>query len=136
MWNATSSNDNRHLWNTAFLGNHDHPRMVNKFGNASPEHREASAKLLATLLLTQNGTPFLYQGDEIGMTNFPFTSIDEFEDVEVKGTYKDQVITGRVSLDEYLPMLKVTSRDNSRTPMQSSDAPQAGFSRALRPGFR
>ncbi len=131
MWDPASSKNDRHLWNTVFLGNHDHPRMLNKFGDASLEHREASAKLLATLLLTQKGTTFLYQGDEIGMTNYPFSSLDEFEDVEVKGTYADQVLTGKVSADEYLPMLKVTSRDNSRTPMQWSSEFQAGFSEEM-----
>ena len=133
IWNAAASNPDRHLWNTFFLGNHDHPRLLNKFGDASPEHREASAKLLATLLLTQKGTPFLYQGDEIGMSNYPFSAIGQFQDVEVKGTYTDQVLTGKVSAEEYLSMLKLTSRDNSRTPMQWSSEPQAGFTTSASP---
>jgi oligo-1,6-glucosidase len=133
IWSAAASNPDRHLWNTFFLGNHDHPRLLNKFGDVSPQHREASAKLLATLLLTQKGTPFLYQGDEIGMTNYPFSAVDQFQDVEVKGTYANQVLTGKVPTEEYLSMLKVTSRDNSRTPMQWSSDPQAGFTTSANP---
>jgi oligo-1,6-glucosidase len=135
LWNTANSNAGPHAWSTVFLGNHDHPRMLNKFGDASPEHREASAKLLATLLLTQKGTPFLYQGDEIGMTNYPFASIDEFEDVEIKGTYASTVAAGVVPLETYLNMLKVTSRDNSRTPMQWGDAPHAGFTKGPKTWF-
>jgi oligo-1,6-glucosidase len=67
-------------WSSIYLGNHDLPRIVSRFGNDG-EYRVISAKMLATLLLTLRGTPYLYQGDEIGMTNYPFTSIDEFRDV-------------------------------------------------------
>ncbi|PZU07843.1 MAG: glucohydrolase [Sphingomonas sp.] len=130
LWARAGDNADRHLWNTVFLSNHDNPRIVNSFGDAGPEHRVNSAKLLAMLLLTQKGTPFLYQGDEIGMTNYPFTAIDQFDDVEVKGNYRSQVLTGVVPEVEYLSNLKRTARDNARTPMQWDAGPQAGFSTA------
>ena len=79
-----------------------------------------SAKALATVTLTQRATPFLYQGDELGMTNYPFTSIEEFDDVEVKGLWRTLVETGRVPAEELLSNLRQTSRDNARTPMQWS----------------
>jgi glycosidase len=83
-------------WNTSFLCNHDNPRTVSHFGDDSPEWRVTSAKALATLTLTQRATPFLYQGDELGMTNYPFQSIDDFDDVEVKGLWRTLVQTGLV----------------------------------------
>jgi oligo-1,6-glucosidase len=73
-----------HSWDTIFLANHDNPRLVSSFGDDSPEFRVLSAKLLATMLLTLRGTPFLYQGDELGMTNYPFKSITDFNDIEAK----------------------------------------------------
>jgi oligo-1,6-glucosidase len=130
LWDRAGGVTDRHLWNTVFLSNHDNPRIVNAFGDASPKYRMPSAKLLAMLLLTQKGTPFLYQGDEIGMTNYPFTAIDQFDDVEVKGNYASQVLTGKVPAAEYLTMLRRTGRDNARTPMQWTAGPDAGFSSA------
>ncbi|RYD19692.1 MAG: alpha-glucosidase, partial [Lysobacteraceae bacterium] len=132
LWDRAGGVTDRHLWNTVFLSNHDSPRLVNTFGDASPQHRVPSAKLLAMLLLTQKGTPFLYQGDEIGMTNYPFTAIDQFDDVEVKGNYAAQVLTGKVPAAEYLANLKRTGRDNARTPMQWTAGPDAGFSTAAK----
>ena len=111
-------------WNTSFLGNHDNPRAVSHFGDDSAEWRVRSAKALATLTLTQRATPFLYQGDELGMTNYPFQSIDEFDDVEVKGLWRTLVETGQVPAEELLRNLRQTSRDHSRTPMQWSDRGQ------------
>lgn len=116
-----------HGWNTSFLGNHDNPRAVSHFGDDSPEWRAASAKALATMMLTQRATPFLYQGDELGMTNYPFRGLEDYDDVEVKGQWRDFVESGKVSADEYLAHLRQTSRDNARTPMQWSDAPNGGF---------
>ena len=116
----------RFHWPTIFLGNHDNPRSVSTFGNDSAKHRGASAKLLAMLVLTQRGTPFIYQGDEIGMTNYPFTSIDEFDDVEVRGNYKNILESGSSS-EEYLVALNQSSRDHSRTPMQWSATALGGF---------
>ena len=116
-----------HGWNTFFLGNHDNPRAVSQFGNDSPEWRSASAKALATLLLTQRATPFIYQGDEIGMTNYPFKTISDFNDVEVQGFWKDNVETGKVSPEEFMKNLRITARQNSRTPYQWDDSNNAGF---------
>ncbi len=74
----------KHDWDTVFLANHDNPRLVSTFGNDNPKFRVPSAKLLATLLLTMRGTVFLYQGDELGMTNYPFKSIGEYDDIEAQ----------------------------------------------------
>ncbi|WP_170849418.1 glycoside hydrolase family 13 protein [Azotobacter beijerinckii] len=116
-----------HGWNTSFLSNHDNPRAVSHFGDDSPEWRAVSAKALATMMLTQRGTPFLYQGDELGMTNYPFRGIEDYNDVEVKGQWHDFVESGKVPAEEYLSHLRQTSRDNARTPMQWSAAPNGGF---------
>ena len=116
-----------HGWNTSFLCNHDNPRTVSHFGDDSPEWRAISAKALATLMLTQRGTPFLYQGDELGMTNYPFAGIEDFDDIEVKGFWRQQVETGQVPAAEYLAHQRQTSRDNARTPMQWSSAENGGF---------
>jgi oligo-1,6-glucosidase len=116
-----------HGWNTSFLTNHDNPRTVSHFGDDSPEWRERSAKALATLTLTQRATPFLYQGDELGMTNYPFTRIEEYDDVEVKGIWRMCVQTGQVSEQEYLDHLRHTSRDHARTPMQWTAQAHGGF---------
>lgn len=133
MWAKASGEPSKHLWNTVYLGNHDNPRMVSVFGNAAEQHRSASAKLLATLLLTQKGTPFLYQGDELGMTNYPFTAIEQFDDIEAKGKYQELVVNGQVPLEEYMAHLQRMSRDNARTPMQWSAAAQAGFTSGPKP---
>ncbi|MEY4749121.1 MAG: hypothetical protein RIQ60_1335 [Pseudomonadota bacterium] len=118
-----------HGWNTSFLCNHDNPRIVSHFGDEHPAWRVLSAKALATLMLTQRATPFLYQGDELGMTNFPFERIEQYDDVEVKGLWRTLVQTGQVSAEELLAHLRQTSRDHARTPMQwQGDAPHGGFS--------
>jgi oligo-1,6-glucosidase len=122
-----------HSWNTVFLSNHDNPRPVSSFGDDAPPYRAASAKVLATMLLTLKGTPFIYQGDELGMTNYPFTKIEEFDDIEVRNAWKAEVLTNRVDADYYLFHLQKTSRDNSRTPMQWDDSPNAGFTVASKP---
>ena len=117
------------IWNTVFLSNHDNPRVVSAFGDDSPAYRVASAKLLATMLLTLKGTPFIYQGDELGMTNYPFKNIAEFDDIEVKNGWKANVLT-KVSAEDYIANLRKTSRDNSRTPMQWDASPNGGFTTA------
>jgi oligo-1,6-glucosidase len=116
-----------HGWNASFLGNHDNPRAVSHFGDDRPPWRALSAKALATLVLTQRATPFLYQGDELGMTNYPFERIEQYDDVEVEGLWRTLVETGRVQASELLAHLRGTSRDHARTPMQWSAAPHAGF---------
>jgi oligo-1,6-glucosidase len=124
-----------HCWNTVFLSNHDNPRVVSHFGDDSAPFRVPSAKALATMLLTLKGTPFIYQGDELGMTNYPFTTIEQFDDIEVKNAWKAEVLTHRVSADEYIVNLRKTSRDHSRTPMQWDDSPNAGFTTAAEAWF-
>ncbi len=122
-----------HSWNTVFLSNHDNPRVVSAFGDDSPAFRVPSAKLLATMLLTLKGTPFIYQGDELGMTNYPFSAIEQFDDIEVKNGWKADVLTGKVTATDYIGNLRKTSRDNSRTPMQWDNSPNAGFTTAAKP---
>lgn len=122
-----------HSWDTVFLSNHDNPRIVSTFGDDSPEFRVTSAKLLATMLLTLRGTPFLYQGDELGMTNYPFRSINDFDDIEVKNAYKANVLTGKVPEETFITDLRHTSRDNSRTPMQWDGSANGGFTTAAKP---
>ena len=116
-----------HGWGTSFLSNHDSPRIVSMFGNDSPEWRTFSAQTIATYILTQRATPFVYQGDEIGMTNFPFASIDQFDDIEVKGLWKDFVLTGKTTEEELMTHLRLNSRDHARTPVQWSNAAHGGF---------
>jgi oligo-1,6-glucosidase len=120
-------------WNTVFLTNHDNPRVVSRFGDDTPRFRVASAKALATMLLTLKGTPFIYQGDELGMTNYPFTKIEEFDDIEVKNAWKAEVLTGQVKIADYISHLRKTSRDHARTPMQWDESPNGGFTTAAKP---
>ncbi len=122
-----------HSWDTVFLSNHDNPRIVSTFGDDSAEFRAPSAKLLATMLLTLRGTPFLYQGDELGMTNYPFKTIGEFDDIEAKNGYKASVVTHEVSEADYMGNLRRMSRDNSRTPMQWDETANGGFTTGKRP---
>ena len=119
-----------HNWGTVFLSNHDNPRVVSRFGDDSPQFRVASAKALATMLLTLKGTPFIYQGDELAMTNYPFTKIEDFNDIEVKNAWKAEVLTHKATAEDYIASLRKTSRDNSRTPMQWDDSPNGGFTTA------
>ncbi len=114
-------------WNSIYLSNHDQPRLVSRFGNDG-EYREESAKLLATLIFTLRGTPYIFQGAEIGMTNYPFDSLDEFRDVETINPVRNALDSGEIeSFEQVKHGLRQNSRDNARTPMQWSDAPQAGF---------
>ncbi|NLH96279.1 MAG: alpha-glucosidase [Clostridiaceae bacterium] len=112
-------------WNANYLENHDQPRSVSRFGNDGRYHSE-SAKVLGTLLLTLRGTPFIYQGQEIGMTNFDFTGIDQIRDVESHNIYN---LAKRLHIPEPLrwKIIKPTSRDNARTPVQWDSSPNAGF---------
>ena len=126
---AKQSNLDAYHWPTVFLSNHDNPRPLSKFGDTDPAWRNQSAKLLAMLLLTQRGTTFLYQGDEIGMSNYPFTSFDQFDDIEIKGNYQ-QVLAQGISKETYLHELNESGRDHARTPMQWSSDAQAGFTTA------
>ena len=122
-----------HSWNTIFLSNHDNPRLVSSFGEDSQAFRVRSAKLLAMMLLTLKGTPFVFQGDELGMTNYPFQRIEEFDDIEAKNGWKATVLTGQVKAGDYLANLRKMSRDHSRTPMQWDRSANAGFTSGGKP---
>lgn len=113
-------------WNSLFLGNHDQPRAVSRFGNDGT-YRNASAKLLATLLLTLQGTPFIYQGEEIGMTNVPFNEIQQFRDIETHNAYRN--LLRKYPKERAMQFIRAKSRDNARTPMQWNEEPNAGFSK-------
>ena len=114
-------------WPTIYLGNHDQPRTVSAFGDDRPQWRVRSAKMLATCLHMMEGTPYIYQGEELGMTNCPFQSLDEFRDIDSLNGYRRWVTDGPLTHDEFFPYLLFKSRDNARTPMQWDDSTNAGF---------
>lgn len=114
-------------WNSLYWDNHDQPRAVSRFGNDGPMYREMSAKMIATCLHMMKGTPYIYQGEEIGMTNAYFKSIDDYQDIEVLNAYKELVQGGFMEEEDFLDCLKAVSRDNARTPMQWDDSENAGF---------
>ena len=113
-------------WNSLYFENHDQPRSVSRFGDDSPRFREASAKTLATTLHLLRGTPYVYQGQELGMTNAGFRRIEQFHDLE---TLNFHALATAMRLPEFAIMrtLRAKSRDNARTPMQWDASPQAGF---------
>jgi oligo-1,6-glucosidase len=123
----------KHDWDTVFLSNHDNPRIVSTFGDDSPSMRGPSAKLFETMILTLRGTPFLFEGDELGMTDYPFKTIDDYEDVAVKNAYKAQVETGKVPAALFLATVAKIARDNARTPMQWNSSPEGGFTTSSHP---
>ena len=114
-------------WNTVYLGNHDQPRQVSRYGNDSELFRTRSAKMLATLILTLRGTPYLYQGEELGMTNIYFTDISQYHDVENHNAWRQWVESGLVDAQDMLRYFARISRDNCRTPMQWNREKNAGF---------
>ena len=114
-------------WNSLFLSNHDQPRSVSWFGNDSEQYREISAKMLGTCLHMMQGTPYVYQGEELGMCNAYFDQLDDYRDIESLNAYKELTETCGVSHEEMMGYLKRISRDNARTPMQWDDSANAGF---------
>lgn len=112
-------------WNSLFWGNHDLPRAVSKYGDDAGHHA-ASAKMLATVLHFLKGTPYVYQGEEIGMTNVPFHSIEQYRDIETLNMYAEHIAAG-LSPAEFIAGANANGRDNARTPMQWSSAPHGGF---------
>ena len=123
----------RHDWDTVFLSNHDNPRIVSTFGDDSPAMRVPSAKLFETMILTLRGTPFLFEGDELGMTDYPFKTLADYDDIAVKNAYKDLVDSGKITAEAFLTSQAKVSRDNARTPMQWDSSPQAGFTTGTHP---
>jgi len=113
-------------WNSLYLSNHDQPRSVSRFGDDG-RYRVESATALATVLHLHRGTPYVYQGDELGMTNAPFDSIDDYRDIESLNHYAYEVGVRRRHPAEVLADLRLVSRDNARTPMQWDSSPNAGF---------
>lgn len=115
-----------HGWNSLYLSNHDQPRPVSRYGD--PEHfPHASATAWAAMVHAHPGTPFVYQGEELGMTNFPWSSPDQMDDVEALGHWRDAVELGGQPPARVWPSLCAMTRDNARTPMQWDDSPQSGF---------
>ncbi len=112
-------------WGSIFLGNHDFARMVSRWGD-DKQHWSQSSKLLATLLLSMRGTPFIFQGDEIGMTNIALDSLDESRDIETQNGWREAEKTGQTE-SEFLKVANHAGRDNARTPMQWDATPQGGF---------
>lgn len=117
-------------WNSLFLGNHDLPRSVSYFGDDSTEeNRVLSAKMLATMMHGMQGTPYVYQGEEIGMVNVQFDTMDDYKDIEIHNMYKEATEGGKPH-DEIMQGIYKNGRDNARTPMQWDDSTYAGFSDA------
>lgn len=113
-------------WLSIFLANHDQPRMVSKFGNDTPKFREISSKMLSTFVMTMRGTPYYYYGDELGMTNIRFDSIEDYRDVDTRNKYIGLKNKGG-DLKAFLEEQKQTSRENGRTPFQWDTTKNAGF---------
>ena len=115
-------------WNSLFWDNHDQPRIVSRLGDDSTrEYREASAKMLGLCLHMMQGTPYVYQGEELGMTNVPFAALEDFRDIESINAYHELTESGQVSPEDMMRFLRYKSRDNARTPMQWDDSENAGF---------
>ncbi len=114
-------------WNSLYWCNHDQPRIVSRLGNDSDKYREISAKMLATCLHMMQGTPYIYQGEELGMTNVPFQSLDDFRDIESINAYHEYTQSGQIAPEDMMRYLHYKSRDNARTPMQWNNTANAGF---------
>ena len=117
-------------WNSLYWCNHDQPRIVSRLGDDG-ELRERSAKALALCLHMMQGTPYVYQGEELGMTNYPFQSPEDFRDIESINAYREWCESGKAAHEDFWPCMLFISRDNARTPVQWDDSPQAGFTTGM-----
>lgn len=117
-------------WNSLYWENHDQPRSVSRFSNDSDEYREISAKMLATCIHMMQGTPYVYQGEELGMTNCPFNTLDNFRDLESINAFHELTEQGKMTEEDMMAAIGYKGRDNARTPMQWDDSAYAGFSTA------
>lgn len=117
-------------WNSLYWNNHDQPRVVSRFGNDG-EYRVESAKMLGTLLHMMQGTPYIYQGEEIGMTNVRFPAIDDYRDIETLNMYQERVHEQGANPEDVMQSIYAKSRDNARTPMQWDESKQAGFTSGM-----
>jgi oligo-1,6-glucosidase len=122
-WNSAFAKNG---WLSIFLSNHDQARMVSRFGNDSPAFRDLSAKMLATFIMTMRGTPYFYNGDELGMTNIRFNKIQDYRDMSIINEYQHQKDMHADTL-KFLELEKFVSRDNGRTPFQWNNSSNAGF---------
>ena len=118
---------NEAAWNSLYFCNHDQPRIVSRLGSEKEEYRELSAKCIATCLHMMQGTPYIYQGEELGMTNTVFNSVKDFRDLESINAFNELTEKGVISTEELFPKICHKSRDNARTPMQWDDSKNAGF---------
>lgn len=114
-------------WNSLFLGNHDQARSVSRFGNDAPEYRAVSAKMLVTCLHMMQGTPYVYQGEELGMTNCPFPTLEDLRNIESINAFHELTEAGKVNPEDMMRYIRLRGRDNARTPMQWDDSANAGF---------
>jgi oligo-1,6-glucosidase len=122
-WDAVFANKG---WGTIYLGNHDQPRMVTRWGNDAPQWRELSSKMLTTFLFTMRATPYYYAGDELGMSNIKFDRIEDYRDIESLNWYQ-QIKNKGGDLQQFLEAQKIAARDNGRTPFQWDATVNAGF---------
>jgi len=122
-WDSVFEHDG---WGTIYLGNHDNPRMLTRWGDDSPEFREVSSKMLTTFLLTMRATPFYYFGDELGMSNIKFDNIEDYQDIESKNMYLQIKMKGG-DLNRFLENQKMTARENGRTPFHWDSSENGGF---------
>jgi oligo-1,6-glucosidase len=122
-WDSAFANEG---WLSIFLANHDQARLVSRFGNDTPPFRALSSKMLSTFLLTMRGTPYYYNGDELGMTNPGFIKITDYRDMPTLNEYKHLIASGG-NLDQFMKRIQFTCRDNGRTPFQWNSSLNAGF---------